>query len=407
MSGFHPYPAMVADELAATLSERYVKPGYKVLDPFCGSGRLLVAGAKVPGEFVGIDVNPLACLITMAKTAVASPSTISDITEDIDHAQKRVLAGPLEFRERRKVEWFSEPVRAELGRIVTWINELRLDWPEKTVVAAALSAATRDASYSRKGRWKLHRLSPSARVTHTKSAWDCLRQRLQHYAAETSKDPPPQGRVSVTLGDVTKVPVASLLQSLPSSFDLVLTSPPYGDSTTTVQYGAASALCLEAVSRIDGFEEIYVPGRDIDYQCLGGSHHHATLPEFLVEIKPYWAGARSGTQATMVKFFFADFFEAFRRITPLLTTGGQAVMVLGRRSVGGFRVKLDIFAIDCLERLGLRLASYERRVLRGKRLPRTINRFGRARSTHLRAKGTTKTMTEEFILAFETTRRVD
>ena len=345
---------MVADDLAVALAKKHVKPGSKVLDPFCGSGRLLVAGANVPGEFVGIDVNPLACLITMAKVTAANPSTISEIAKDIDQARIKVAAGALKLRERRKVEWFSKSVRADLGQIVTWINELRLDWPERTVVAAALSAATRDASYSRKGRWKLHRLGSSARATHSKSAWDCLRQRLQLYATEASKDPPPQGHVSVIQGDAIKVLTSGSSQSLPASFDLVITSPPYGDSKTTVQYGAASALCLDTVSYIDGFEEFFIPGRDIDYQCLGGDHHSPVFPEFLVGIKPYWAGARAGKQAAMVANFLADFFQAFRQITPFLRVGGHAVLVVGRRSVGGFRVKLDNFAIDCLEGLVVR-----------------------------------------------------
>ena len=53
--------------------------------------------------------------------------------------------------------------------------------------------------------------------------------------------------------------------------------------------------------------------------------------------------------------------------------------------------------------LGLRPASCERRVIQEKRLPKTINRFGRARSKEIRAKGITRTMTEEFILTFEMT----
>ena len=396
---------MVADDLAITLAKRHVKPGYRVLDPFCGSGRLLVAGAYSPGEFVGIDVNPLACLITKAKVAAVNPSTISEIAKDIDRARAMVIASPLEFRERRKVQWYSESVQADLGRIVTWINKLRLDWPERTVIAAALSAAARDSSYSRKGRWKLHRLGPSARAIHIKSAWDCLKQRLQLYAIEASKGAPPLGRVSLFLGDAAKILTSTFPQSLPPSFDLVITSPPYGDSKTTVQYGAASALCLDVVSHIDGFEEFFVPGRDIDYQCLGGDRHAPSSPEFLDEIKRYWAGSRAGEQAVLVTAFLADFFRAFQRITPVLKAGGQAVLVLGRRSVGGFRLKLDIFATDCMERLGLRPVLHERRVILDKRLPKTINRFGRARSKHLRAKGLTKTMTEEFILTFEMTPR--
>ena len=396
---------MVADDLAIDIANRHVKPGYRVLDPFCGSGRLLVAGAAVPGEFVGIDVNPLACLITEAKAIDVCPSAIFEIIEDIDRARVKFAAGALEFRERRKVQWYSESVRAELGGIVTWINTLRLDWPERTVMVAALSAAARDASYSRKGRWKLHRLSPSARATQNTSAWDCLKKRLQFYAKEATKDPPPHGRVSAIRGDAAKILPFGLPSSLPTSFDLVMTSPPYGDSKTTVQYGAASALCLDAVSQIHGFEDLYIPGRDIDYQCLGGDPHAPSFPEFLAEIKPYWAGSRTGKQAAMVARFLTDFFQAFRRITPVLRVGGRVVLVLGRRSVGGFRVKLDIFAADCLATLGLRPASCERRTIRDKRLPRTINRFGRAGSKHVQARGVTKTMTEEFILTFEMARR--
>jgi hypothetical protein len=43
-----------------------------------------------------------------------------------------------------------------------------------------------------------------------------------------------------------------------------MTSPPYGDSRTTVQYGAASALCLSVVSRLCGLEQLGMLGREID-----------------------------------------------------------------------------------------------------------------------------------------------
>ena len=397
---------MVADDLAVALAERHVKPGFKVLDPFCGSGRLLFAGANVPGEFVGIDVNPLACLITMAKAAAVIPSTISDIAKDIECARMGVAVGPLKLRARRKVSWFSESVRVELAQIVAWINELRLDWPERTVIATALSAATRDVSYSRKGRWKLHRLSSNARMTHTKSAWDCLRKRLDNYVTEACKAPLPQGRVTAIRGDVAKVLSPGSSRSLLSSFDLVITSPPYGDSKTTVQYGATSALCLDAVSYIDGFEDFFVPGCNIDRQCLGDDRVTSHHSEILGEIKRYWAGARGSIHAASIARFLTDFFQAFERVAPLLRVGGQVVLVLGRRSVGGFRVKLDKFTKDCLEPLGLRPTNCDRRLIRKKRLPNTINRFGRAKSEQLRAKGTTKTMSDEFVLTFEMTSRV-
>ena len=270
LSRFHPYPAMVADELALELARNHVRPGQAVVDPFCGSGRLLFAGATVPGEFLGIDVNPLACLITMAKATDVGADTISELIGDIECGRQRVRPKPLHFREQRKVPWYSATVLAEIEQMVSWINELKLDLPDKTVVATAFSAAVRDASYCERGRWKLHRIDVGARTKHATSAWDCLKHRLQLYATETTRTAPLKGKVSVIRGDATEV-IASVSKHPDSQFDLVITSPPYGDSKTTVQYGAASALYLDAVSQIDGFGEFFIQGVDIDRQCLGGS----------------------------------------------------------------------------------------------------------------------------------------
>ena len=391
---------MVADELALELARSHVRPGQRVLDPFCGSGRLLVAGASVPGEFLGIDVNPLACLITMAKAADVRAETISELADDIELARRKVRPKSLEFREPRKVEWYSESVLFEIGQIVRWINGLNFDQPYRTVLATVFSAAVRDASYCRKGRWKLHRLGPAARTTHVTSAWDCLKRRLQLFADEATAATPLKGAVSVIRGNAGDILARASSRALPSKFDLVITSPPYGDSRTTVQYGAASALCLDAVSHIDGFEEFFMQGVDIDRQCLGGSSRHSLGREFTKEPKRYWAGAQGSRKAATVATFLADISQIFAQLASLLKPGGQAVLVLGRRSVGGFRLKLDLFIMDCLERFGLRMESCQRRPLQDKRLPRTINRFGRASSKHVRAKGLTKTMSEELILTF-------
>ncbi len=404
LSRFHPYPAMVADDLAVALAERHVQPGYRVLDPFCGSGRLLLAAASNSGEMVGIDVNPLGCLITMAKSVTASISSISEITNDIERARVKVVASSLDLRDRRKVQWYSDTVLAELSQIVSWVNKLRLKPPEKTVVAAALSAAVRDASYCRKGGWKLHRLAPSARASHSASAWDCLTRRLRYYVAKAPHAPSVRGRVSVVQGDAKEILASGSPNRLPGLFDLVITSPPYGDSKTTVQYGAASSLCLDVVSQIDGFEEFFLPGSDIDRLCLGGRPPRVASPEVIADIKRYWAGSRTGKQAATVATFLADFSQVCENIASSLRPGGRVVLVLGRRSVGGFRLKLDVFAVDSLERLGLRRESCERRLLKEKRLPRRINRFGRAKSEHLRAKGITRTMIDEYILTFEMSR---
>src|ERR1044072_1776655 len=118
LSSLHPYPAMIANELATTLAERFVAPGNSVLDPFCGTGRTLLASQSAhASQVVGVDVNPLATLIAQAKFAPASERRI----RRLGLAPLHEASKPLDF-ESRKVSWFSTTSRAHLTAIIRVIN---------------------------------------------------------------------------------------------------------------------------------------------------------------------------------------------------------------------------------------------------------------------------------------------
>jgi site-specific DNA-methyltransferase (cytosine-N4-specific) len=395
LSRIHPYPAIVADELALSLAERYVKPWDAVLDPFCGSGRLLAAAARVPGERVGMDVNPLACLLTRAKLANPDPTILVDLLNDIGRIRSaRNLGKIVALRENRKVQWFSPAALRELSQIVAWINTLQLREPERLVAAAILSATARETSYARKDSWKLHRLPANLRSSIAASPWTVFEQGLQYCVEEISREPLTDTNARVYVPDARYLP-----QTGAEAFDVVFTSPPYGDSRTTVQYGAASALCLEFASRIDGLEDLFAAGGTIDASCLGGrGRSSAQLRP--CEVRPYWAGRQKTEYARAVTKFLDDYNQACTRIAECLKPGGSAILVVGQRSTGGYRLKLDQFTIDRFEVLGLQAALVEERRLREKHLPRWINRYARSSSVEMRARGRTRTMSCEIILAF-------
>jgi DNA modification methylase len=62
------YPAKFHPPIARALIERFSAPGEAVLDPFCGSGTLLVEGMLAGRIVVGTDVDPLAVFVSYAKT---------------------------------------------------------------------------------------------------------------------------------------------------------------------------------------------------------------------------------------------------------------------------------------------------------------------------------------------------
>ena len=67
--GLHPYPAKFIPQIPNALIQELSDVGDTVGDIFCGSGTTLVEGMLLKRNVVGIDANPLACLISAAKTA--------------------------------------------------------------------------------------------------------------------------------------------------------------------------------------------------------------------------------------------------------------------------------------------------------------------------------------------------
>src|SRR5438132_4454190 len=66
--GLHPYPAKFIPQIPNALIQEFSSVGDTIGDIFCGSGTTLVEGLLLKRNVVGVDANPLACLISEAKT---------------------------------------------------------------------------------------------------------------------------------------------------------------------------------------------------------------------------------------------------------------------------------------------------------------------------------------------------
>lgn len=397
LSRLHPYPAMVGDDLACSLAEQYVSPQSRVLDPFCGAGKFLAAAEKAAVR-VGIDANPLAWLLTKAKLAPVRPILFSRIVAGLDHARHGTSVGKICSLLDRRVEWFAPAVLLELQRIVCWINSLELEDPEKLLVASALSATAREVSFARLSGWKLHRVDEATRLAFKVCPWERFERRLRYCLSEIRTRMDVQGQRYVALADARSLSCTDSLARANGPYDVVLTSPPYGDSRTTVQYGAASSLCLAIISQLSGFGDLARPGSRIDRECLGGRLRDEPL--FPV-MKRYWAGAATNKAARSVATYLADYDESCAAIANHVKPEGKVVVVVSRRSTGGYRLKLDLFTLDRFVARGFNLINREVRALQRKRVPRKINKFGASNSQEDRNRGITNTMTDEIILVMQ------
>jgi DNA modification methylase len=65
--GFHSYPARLHPQVASGLIPRLSPPGGAVLDPFCGSGTVLIEARLAGRKALGVDLNPLAARLARFK----------------------------------------------------------------------------------------------------------------------------------------------------------------------------------------------------------------------------------------------------------------------------------------------------------------------------------------------------
>lgn len=83
IESLHPYPAKFIEDIPGGILDVLGLPkGSVVFDPFCGSGTTLLAAQRRELVSVGVDLNPIGCLISRVKTA-PTPTTLFALAEEV------------------------------------------------------------------------------------------------------------------------------------------------------------------------------------------------------------------------------------------------------------------------------------------------------------------------------------
>ena len=138
--GIHPYPAKYIPQIPNALIQELSSVGDTVADIFCGSGTTLVEALALKRHGLGIDANPLAKLITEAKTTRFQPGDKERLealcTQSLQLAEQASASTPnlladLPFVSRMSRPshdaidfWFEPHVIEELAEIRSWCMSL-------------------------------------------------------------------------------------------------------------------------------------------------------------------------------------------------------------------------------------------------------------------------------------------
>lgn len=364
---FHNYPAMMISQIASRLLDMYAKEDSGILDPFCGSGTVLVE-AKLRGlKSYGIDINPLALLLAEVKTTPISLSTLQKVTTDLLNNIRKSSLKDIPTPNFFNIEyWFKPLVIKKLSIIKREIDKIKTR-KLKNFFLVAFSETARDVSNTRNSEFKLYRLPNGTLENFNPDVF-------QVFEAKVNRNTKGMRDYLEKVRGKEKTPAIILDEdtryktSIPDqSVDVVVTSPPYGDSKTTVAYGQFSRLSLQWL----GFsgedlatDTISLGGKDLSSSLSYYSFNSPLLKQVLFSI-----AEKSKTRARDVFRFFLDLKQCFKEIGRVLAPKGFICMVVGNRTVKGIQIPTDEIICEMGEELDLKHIQTIVRNIPGKRMP--------------------------------------
>jgi hypothetical protein len=331
-----------------------------IYDPYHGSGTALYEAIKINinCNIIGCDINPLANLITSVKLKGVSP----EIKQDIKFLYELIDKAPdYDFHFKNIDKWFKPDIIDSLKKIKFGISQIK-DKRNRLFFWAVFSNIIRKYSNTRSSTYKLH---IKEKVNIIKLKDNTIRDFKSQIERDYSKFHLNAPNVKLYKGDTLEVSKCLKDQSV----DFTITSPPYGDNSTTVPYGQFSSLALFWIDACD----LVLEGWElqnysrIDYMSLGG-HQRNTLNETGVKLlEPYLSKISSHKQKKVI-VFFADYFLSLDEICRV--TNKYIVMTLGNRTVDNITINLTKITSDYLTYKGFNLVSTLSRDIPNKRIPK-------------------------------------
>jgi len=371
----HDYPAMLHYLLVNHLIKNYSSENNLVYDPFCGSGVSIVESLKLNRKAFGTDINPLALLIADVRTSNFEADRIRDVLNRFNIEWNNLTP---DIPEVKNISyWFKDYVIKDLGKIRTFLRTIKNNEIFKFLLVV-FSQTVRAVSNNRKGEFKRYRLSEEKLKQFTPNVRNTFISLAEKYLKIVETDIIPFTNFKLFLQDVRgSIPIKNV--------DLIITSPPYGDSKTTVAYGQFSSFSFDWLKGLNPYGDSDLK---LDSLCLGGKKikDNKQLPsdslyKALNEIENI-----DPKRALEVYSFFYDYYLSIEQIVKTLNKNAYVCFVVGNRTVKGIQIEMDFITAEFFESFGLTLENIFVREISNKRMPSKnspSNRTGKTSNTML------------------------
>jgi len=376
----HRYPAKIFPYIPIFFlsSKTYASPNEIVLDPFAGTGTVLLESITHPyfkRHAIGVEINPLARLITKVKTTPIDTAKLTTVAKDLI-AHVKTFSGRAEIPEfPNRNLWFSPHVQVELSKIRKCIEEIE-DNDIKDFFLVCFSSIIREVSRADsriatpvilrpenftdpQEQKKVENLLKKKKYGKPLSCFkEKVEKNIRRLESLNKIDEIKSGKVTseivwddardlksgrlVGKGRIDKTgarPIAN------ESIGLVITSPPYINAQKYVRTTKFELFWLGMISEKElvGLDRRFIGTERIYFNEYKGLSYVGIASADNV-IKHIYT--KDPAKAGVVSKYFHDMRLVMREVHRVLEKGGRFILVIGDNTICGIKVKNHKILVD-------------------------------------------------------------
>ena len=365
---YHRYPAKFIPQLVHRLLKQYTQEGDLVVDPFGGCGTTLIE-AKVTGRpSIGVDINPVAVLITNAKKTPIHPIKLSKAYSELQsELQFNELQYEFPFSEKRAYDipdneridyWFLPQEKKKIAYLLTIIEGIEDDdlknfflcglsniLKNSSIWAQKSNKPTRDLNKRPEDPFRLFTRQINQMILRNSTFFHILQSSGYRNI-----------QCDIHLADARELPIES------DSVSLILTSPPYVTAYEYADLHQLTALWFRYTKDIPMFRRQFIGTlhRAQDNVLLNS----AIAQSIISNLKD-----KDPKLSRSVASYFSNMNEVFDDMKRILKKGGHACIVIGNTHLQSVPILNAEVFVEQLKNIGLELETIIKREIPSKILP--------------------------------------
>lgn len=348
----HSYPAQLIPQIPYHFLRETEQNSEEstVLDPFCGTGTVMVEAMHNGWHSIGVEINPIAALIAKVKTTPISPEKLEKHLRLVHQLRKKTKITKNNLPSFENLHyWFNEDVIQELAKIKECLESIR-NQDILNFYTATFSSIVKDVSRADsriyvpvlpKRGYKKKKLNP----------WMLFKRRAKENIC----------RMQEFIGLIKKpTPICRVFPEDFRTFitdhaniDLIITSPPYINAQKYVRSTRLEAYWLGYTKN----QQLDIDRKTIGTERITKEYYSKISSTGLDDLDSLIAKIFDSDpiRAAIVSKYFNDMIRVIRKMYSILNNGGKCIIVLGNNTVKGYKVQTSKYVAKICQQQGFSL----------------------------------------------------